>query len=130
MEVARSVEHRQDAAPRLIGVSAPEKLAEWTRGVADRALTEGHLPSFISALRILVELSGYDGVVPTRWRLSILHAVEVPELTPRVLLLAKAYARGFPSESWPWVRRARAGCTVAVLVGRVTNVEMREAQES
>ncbi|NVL68004.1 hypothetical protein, partial [Escherichia coli] len=40
-----------------------ERVTQWTRGVADRALREGHLPSFVSAVRILVELRGYDGVV-------------------------------------------------------------------
>lgn len=114
----------------LVGVSAPEKIAEWTRAVADRALREGHQPSFISTMRILVELPGYDGTVPTRWRLSILRAAETRELPRRVLLLAKAYARRFPSESWPWIRRARAGCMIAVLVGRVTTAEIREDRES
>lgn len=114
----------------LADVSAPEKIAEWTRAVADRALAEGHLPSFISVMRILVELPGYDGTVPTRWRLSILRAAETQGLPRRVLLLAKAYARRFPSESWPWIRRAHAGGMVAMLVGRVTSAETREGRRS
>ena len=108
----------------LVGVSSPEKIAVWTRAVADRALREGHLPSFISAMRVLVELPGYDGRVPTRWRLSILRAAGT--LPRRVLPLAKAYARRFPSDSWPWIRRAHAGGMVAVLVGRVSNSELQE----
>lgn len=113
----------------LVGVSAPEKITEWTRAVADRALREGKLPSFVAAMRILVELRDYDGEVPTLWRLSILRAVEVPELAPRVLLVVKTYAHRFPEQSWPWVRQARTRSMVAVLRRRVTVAEMREARE-
>lgn len=68
----------------LVGVSAPEKITEWTKAVAGRALSEGHLPSFVSGIRILVELRDYGGIVPARWRLAILRAAEVQELAPRV----------------------------------------------
>lgn len=114
----------------LVGVSAPERIAEWTRHVADRAVQARHLPSFLSAMRILVELRAYDGVVPTQWRLSILRASEIPELTPRVLLFARAYKRRFPSESWRWIRKALVGSTVSMLRRRPTAEDLREAQNS
>lgn len=113
----------------LVGVSPPEKIAAWTRAVADHALREDHLPSFVSAMRLLVDLGGYDGDVPTLWRLSILRAAEVPELTSRVLLFTTAYARRFSSESWLWVRKARAACMIASLRRRVTVAELQEAGE-
>jgi hypothetical protein len=114
----------------LVSVSAPEKIAEWTKAVAERALREGHPSSFVSAMRIIVELRDYDGTVLARWRLAIVRAVEVPELAPRVLLFARAYARRFPAESWLWVRRARAVCMLAVLRERVTVAEMPDARQS
>lgn len=113
----------------LVGVSPPEKVVAWTRAVADHALRQGHLPSFVSAMRILVELGGFDGDVPTLWRLSVLRAAEVPELTSRVLLFTTAYARRFSSESWLWVRKARAACMIASLRRRVAVAELEEARE-
>lgn len=114
----------------LVGVSAPEKIAVWTRAVADRALREGHLPSFISAMRVLVELPGYDGRVPTRWRLSILRAAENRELPRRVLLFAREYARRFPAESWRWIRLARIRSTIAILRRHVPATAFEEARDS
>ena len=113
----------------LAGVSAPEKIAEWTRIVADRALTESHLPSFVSALRVLVELAGYEGRVPTRWRLSLLRSLEIAGLAPRVLRFAKSYGRRFPDDSW-WLRTVRVRSTIASLRRRVTVAEMDEARNS
>jgi hypothetical protein len=107
-----------------------ERVTEWTRAVADRSLREVHLASFVTAMRILVELRDYDGTVPTRWRLSLLRAVEVPELAPRVLRFARAYARLFPAESWRWIREARVRGMVASLRGRSMNTAMPEARES
>lgn len=101
----------------LVAVSAPEMIAEWTRAVADRALREGHFASFVTAMRILVELCDYDGTVPTRWRLAILRAVEVPELAPRVIRFTRAYARRFPAESWRWTHEARVRGMVESLRG-------------
>ncbi len=113
----------------LVGVSPPEKIVAWTRTVADHALREGNLSSFVSAMRILVDLGGYDGDVPTLWRLSVLRAAEVPELTSRVLLFTTAYARRFSSESWLWVRKARAACMITSLRHRVTVAELQEARD-
>lgn len=108
-----------------------EKIAEWTRAVADRTLREGHVPSFIAAMRILVELPGYDGTVPARWRISLLRAIEVKELAPRVLCFCRDYVHRFPRESsWPWIQTARTRSTIAVLRQRVTVAEMREARLS
>lgn len=92
-----------------------EKITEWALAVAARAIREGHLPSFITAVRILVGLHDYDGIVPTRWRLSIFRAVEIPEFAPQALLFVRAYARRFPAESWPWVREARRRGRIASL---------------
>lgn len=107
-----------------------ERASAWTATTADRALAEGQLPSFISAMRILVELRGYDGVVPTRWRLSVLRAAEVRELAPRVLILARAYAQRFPRESWSWIRMARVRSTIASLRRRATAADFEEAGQS
>lgn len=114
----------------LVGVSAPEKITEWTRAVADRALAEGQLPSFVTVMRILVELRGYDGTVPARWRISLLRAIEHRELASRVLMFVHAYMRRFPAQRWPWIQRARRRSTVALLRRRVTTAEMREARLS
>lgn len=114
----------------LVDVSAPEKIAEWTRHVAGRTVQAKHLPSFLSAMRVLVELRDYDGVVPTRWRLSILRASEIPELTPRVLRFAKAYKRRFPHESWPWIRKALHGSTILMLRRRPTAEDVQRARDS
>lgn len=113
----------------LVGVSAPEKITEWTGAVADRSLREGHLASFVTAMRILVELPGYDGTVPTRWRISLLRAIEFRELASRVLLFSKVYERRFCSDAW-WLRTARTRSMVAVLRRRATVAEMREARKS
>lgn len=107
-----------------------ERASAWTAAAADRALAEGQLPSFISAMRILVELRGYDGVVPTRWRLSIVRAAEVRELAPRVLILARAYTQRFPRESWRWIRMARVRSTIASLRRRATAADFEEAGQS
>lgn len=113
----------------LVGVSPQEKIAEWTRAVADRALAEGHLSAFSSAMHVLVELRDFDGVVPTRWRLALVRAIEIPELAPRVFLVGRPYARRFPTQSWWWIRTVRLRSTVASLRGRVTVAEMTEAKE-
>lgn len=113
----------------LVGVSAPEKITEWTQAVAERSLREGHLASFVTAMRILVELSGYDGTVPARWRISLLRAIESRELASRVLLFSKVYERRFCSDAW-WLRTARTRSMVAVLRRRATVAEMREARKS
>lgn len=80
-----------------------EKITEWTTAAADRALKQGHLPSFMAAVRILVGLRDYDGTVPTRWRVAILPATESVELAARVLRFTKAYASRFPDDS-SWLR--------------------------
>lgn len=114
----------------LVGVSPPEKMTEWTKRVADLALIEGHLSSFTSAMRILVELPDYDSTVPTRWRLALLRAVEMPDIAPRVLMLTRAYVRRFPEESWWWLRTARVRSTIASLRRRAKAVDFAEAEES
>lgn len=109
----------------LVGVSAPEKIVEWTRAVADRALADGRLPSFISAMRILVELSGYDGMVPARWRISLFRAIEFRELASRVLLFSKVYASRFPNDSW-WLATVGRHSAAAVLRRSLTAPSARE----
>lgn len=94
-----------------------ERITEWARTAVDRALREGHLASFVAAMRILVDLRDYDGTVPTRWRLAILRAVQVPKLTPQVGLFAETYRHRFPVESWHWVSEARVRSMVASLRG-------------
>lgn len=91
-----------------------EKIAEWTRRAVDRASKEAQLPAFVSALRVLVDLRDYDGTVPTRWRLSLLRAVEIPGLSPGLLLLTRAYGRRFGGDSW-WLRTVRVRSTIAML---------------
>jgi len=76
-----------------------EKIVEWTQAVADRALNEGHPPSFLAAMRILVELRDYDGSVPTHWRSAILKSTQSVELPSRVLRFAHAYTSRFPEKS-------------------------------
>ena len=98
----------------------PPKVAEWTRNTADRAIREGHLASFVSAMRILIGLRDYDGTVPTRWRLSILRALDIPDLTPSVFLFARDYNRRFPQESWRWIRIVGVARIVALLRRRAT----------
>lgn len=80
-----------------------EKIAEWTQAGADRALNEGHPPSFLAAMRILVELRDYDGSVPTHWQSAILKSTESVELRSRVLRYAHAYTSRFPEKS-SWLR--------------------------
>jgi hypothetical protein len=96
-----------------------EKITEWTRAVADRAVKEGHQLSFSFAMRLLVELRDYDGIVPTRWRLAILRAARVPYLAPQVRLFCKAYAQRFPQQSSPWLQKARVVSTATFLRRRV-----------
>lgn len=107
-----------------------EKITQWTRAVVDRALGEGHLASFLAAMRILVEQRDYDGRVPARWRLSVLRAAEVPELNPRVLLFVREYARRFPVESWRWIRLARIRSTIAILRRHAPATAFEEARDS
>ncbi len=80
-----------------------ERIAEWTTAVADRALREGHLASFVTAIRILVGLRDYDGSVPTHWRSAILKSTESVEVPSRVLRYAHAYTFRFPEKS-SWLR--------------------------
>ncbi len=89
----------------LVGVSAPEKIAERTSRTAERALAEGHVPSFVSALRVLVDLRDYDGAMRTSWQVAVLRAVELPDpwLRRRVFVLRDEYARRFGATS-RWVR--------------------------
>jgi hypothetical protein len=109
-------------------LSDHERTTRWTRRVADRALREGHLPSFVSAMRILVEEPHFDGMVPALWRLSILRAVEVPQLSPCVVLYVRAYASRFPEHSWRWVRIARVRSTIACLRRRPTPADFADAE--
>lgn len=113
----------------LVGVSPPEKMTAWTKSVADLALTEGHLSSFVTAMRIVVELRDFDGTVPTRWRLSILRAAEMPDIAPRIFMLTRTYARRFPEESWWWLRTLRVRSTIASLRRRATASDSAEAEE-
>lgn len=76
-----------------------ERITEWTTAVADRALREGHLASFVTAIRILVGLRDYDGSVPTHWRSAIVNSTESVELPSRVLRFAHAYTSRFPEKS-------------------------------
>lgn len=101
-----------------------EKITEWTRDVANRALAEGHVPSFLTALRILVGLRDYDGRVPTQWRIALLTAIETVELARRVLHFAKAYTSRFPDNSL-WLRTLRRHSAIAVLHRSPGLVEVR-----
>lgn len=114
----------------LVGVSPSEKMTEWVCDVADRSLRAGHLPSFVSAMRILVDLPDYDGTVPTRWRLALLRAVEMPDVAPRILMLTRTYARRFPEESWWWLRTLRVRSTIASLRRRAKAADFAEAEEA
>lgn len=96
-----------------------ERIAEWTRGIADHALREGHQLSFVFTMRLLIELRDYDGTVPTPWRLAILRAAEVPYLAPQVRLFSKAYAQRFPQQWSPWLQKARVVSTATFLRRRV-----------
>lgn len=107
-----------------------ERVTEWTLATAERVIREGRLPSFITAMRVLVGLRDFDGPVPLPWRLALFRASKDPELAPRVLLFAREYERRFPSESWWWVREARRRSIVALLRRHVTVEETREARES
>ena len=113
----------------LVGVSPPEKMTEWTKSVADLALIQGHLSSFVTAMRIVVELRDFDGTVPTRWRLALLRAVEMPAIAPRIFMLTRTYARRFPEESWWWLRTLRVRSTIASLRRRATASDSAEAEE-
>lgn len=104
-----------------------ERMTAWTRAIADRALAEGHLPSFVSAMRILIDLRDYDGAVPTRWRIALLRSIEFKDLAPRTFLFARAYGRRFTEDSW-WLRTVRRQSTIACLRRRVTVADMRESR--
>ena len=72
-----------------------ERVEQWTGFVADRALAEGHVPSFLSAMRILVGLRDYDGAVRTSWQVALIQTLETTDLRlrRRVFLLANEYGR-------------------------------------
>jgi hypothetical protein len=106
-----------------------ERITEWATAVADRAVREGQRLSFMFAMRLLVELRDYDGTVPTRWRLAILRAAEVPYLAPQVRLFCKAYAQRF-TQSSPWLQKARVVSTATFVRRRVKAEGMREARDS
>ena len=82
-----------------------DRMTMWTTRVAERALAEAHVPSFVSALRILVGLRDYDGAMRTSWQVALLRAAELPgrRLRTRVYLLRDEYARRFGDAS-RWVR--------------------------
>lgn len=92
-----------------------DRMTMWTRCAAERAIAEGHVPSLISAMRILVPLRDYDGAVPTSWQLALLHALETPDLhlRRRLFLLVEEYGRRFGRESrWVvkvWARYMASG---------------------
>lgn len=105
------------------------KIVEWTRNTVDRSIKEGQLPSFVTAMRILVDLRDFDGTVPTRWRLALLRGLELPGLPPRLFMFSRDYARRFPQDSW-WLRTVRVRSTIASLRRRATASDSQEADES
>ncbi len=84
-----------------------EKITEWTMRIAGRAHAERHVESFVSAMRILVSLRDFDGGMPTNWQLSLIRALEMPDLQRRLYLLADDYASRFCSDP-RWVNTIRA----------------------
>ena len=110
----------------LDAVGEGDRMEEWTRRAADRALTEGHVQSFVTTMRILVGLRGYDGAVRTNWQVALIQTLETPDmpLRRRVFLLAGEYARRFGRESrwvvtvWARYMASGAACVTSAEGGR------------
>ncbi|MBX3232011.1 MAG: hypothetical protein KIT84_20155 [Labilithrix sp.] len=85
-----------------------ERITEWTRRAADRAHAQGHVETFVSAVRVLIGLRDFDGAMPTSWQLAIIRASEDPRLRRRLLHIADGYARRFGSHA-RWGKTVRAG---------------------
>lgn len=129
----RSIDLPQVVRALLVGLRDTlgdhEKITEWTKSVAERAIRERQLAAFIVALRILTDLRHYDGGIPTGWRLSLLRAIETKDLAPRVALFARTYARRFPDDCW-WLRTVRRQSAIASLRWRVVACDFAEPRDS
>ncbi len=84
-----------------------EKITEWTMRIVGRAHAEQHVESFVSAMRILVNLRDFGGGMLKSWQLSLIRALEMPDLQRRLYLLADDYASRFGSDP-RWVNTIRA----------------------